>query len=84
MYQPNKQTKQTNKANVSHHHDAGPWQSDVSLQHEDAANCCIWRKEEEAFGGNKEGTRDVDHLSWFVDEKVGGVSWCVPNIQPKD
>ena len=84
MYQPNKQTKQTNKANVSHHHDAGPWQSDVSLQHEDAAHCCIWRKEEEAFGGNKEGTRDMASLPQFVVEKAGRVPGWVPNLQRQD
>ena len=85
MYQTkNKTNKQTNKANGAHHRDAGPWQSDDTLQLKDAANCCIWRKEEEAFRGNKEGTRGMDHLSWFVDEKVGRVPGCVPNIQAKD
>lgn len=84
MYQTkNKQTKQT-KANVSHHRDAEPWQSDDSLQLKDAANSCIWRKEEEAFGGNKEGTRGVASLPEFVVEKTGRVPGCVPNIQPKD
>ena len=81
MYQTN---KQTNKANGAHPRDAGPWQSNDSLQLKDAANCCYWWKEEEAFRGNKEGTRGVASLPQFVVEKARRVPGCVPNIQPKD